>query len=122
VSDFEEAKPVSKDRSTLKYIERGQIRVTTYGIYFGPKVYEAIGEPKKIGVSVDRKNRLIRLEPRTAESRMNGWTPGRYMTASQQLHYRLRATRSPLLKEMPIGVYYPIGGGIYAFNEQSNNQ
>lgn len=120
--EFEEAKPKHRNTGTSRYIENGQLKITSYGIYFGEKTYEELGKPARIGVSVDRKNKLIMLEPRGEENRTNSWAPAKYLSKTTgTMIYRLRSTKSPLVVALPLGIYYPIGGGVFAFNEQNNN-
>lgn len=116
-----EFEKVTATKKRGDYITKGQLRVTPHGLYFGDKVYDAIGRPPKIGVSVDRHGQSIQLDPLGSDSPIDGWKPNRYTMVSGEAQYRLRVARSPLFNQMPIGIYYPIGGGIFAFNTQNNH-
>lgn len=110
-------------RSRSGYVALGQLKLSSYGLYFGPLVYEGIGAPIRIGLEVDRKNKLIRLLPTEEGQNFNSWKPAKHWSRSfDSSYYRLRVMKSELLRQMPRGIYYSAGNGVYAFNEQKNNQ
>lgn len=113
---FEEAKPITRGYRNLEYVEKGWLKISAYGIYFGEPVLEAIGANPNIMLYVDKHNKLLKL----TNADTNGWKPRRIASKTTK-YYVIRANKSPLLQNLPYGLYYPTGGGVYSFDIQNNH-
>ena len=98
------------------------VKVTQSGVYVPETIYTELGRPERTIVAIDEGNKAFKIEPSEFgyKVRKNDYADG-------QANYQV-ITASPAndrgmdyyLGKLPMGLYKPIGGGIFEYDPSSN--
>lgn len=119
-NDFELVIPAMRGTKAKHLIESGHLRLSVERIYFAAPVLAALGNPKRLAVSVSQKDYMIKLTG--TDDTNTGFVVHtaiyKGVNASQEpARFFTRFSKNSLLARLPKGIYRPTGGSIYSYAE-----
>ena len=116
MAEFKEVRPSGPGTGRLKYVEKGYVKIGLTGIYFGVLTFDALNRAPYIGVYIDKKERLLKLSEGDEDT---GWKT-RIVDSRAKNRWMLTVSPQSEIKKLPVGIYVPIGGEVYAYKDELN--